>query len=195
LIKEVERGVGGVTLGALFSAFLQISLCAFGGPMLWVRRMVVDKRGWLDDREFAEMLAFCQFLPGPNVVSLVVCVGARFRGLAGALAGLAGFIVIPWTLGFAIGALALRYAELGLLQHVLRGIAAAAAGLIIGTALRLLRPYRAKPAALLFAALAFVGLAVAHLPLLVVVAALVPLGIAAAGAGGGRDRQPAPSAT
>jgi chromate transporter len=170
-----------LTLAALFIGFLEVSLCAFGGPLVWARRMVVDQRHWLSDQEFAETLSFCQFLPGPNIVSLTVCVGARFRGGAGALSALAGFVVIPWTIGFAVGALYLRYAHIAALQHILRGVSAAAAGLIIGTGFRLLLPYRRRPIALLFAALAFAGLAFAGMPLLLVVVVLVPLSIAAAG--------------
>jgi chromate transporter len=178
---EISRSPPVPTLAALFVAFLQISMCAFGGPLAWARRALVDRRRWLSDREFAEILSFCQFMPGPNVVSLTVCVGSKFRGGAGALAALGGFVAIPWSIGFAVGALLLSYAQAGLLQHILHGIAAAAAGLIIGTGLRLLTPYRRRPIALLFAAAAFTGLALAKLPLLTVVVVLVPLSIAAAG--------------
>jgi chromate transporter len=170
-----------VTLPALFLAFMEVSLCAVGGPLVWARRMMIEKRHWLSDQEFAEVLSFCQFLPGPNVVSLTVCIGARFRGAAGALAALSGFVVIPWSVGFAVGAILLSHAHAAVLQGMLRGIAAAAAGLIIGTGVRLLLPQRRKPAALLFAALAFAGLALVHLPLLLIVAVLIPLSVATAG--------------
>jgi chromate transporter len=167
-------------LGALFGAFLKVSMYGFGGPIVWARRIIVEERGWLGDAEFADILSFCQFLPGPNVVSVTVCIGARFRGPAGALAALAGFILIPWTVGFALGAMLLSYAQTTVLQGCLRGIAAAAAGLIIATGIRLLMPHRQRPVALAFAALAFAGLAVLRLPLLVVVLGLVPLSIALA---------------
>jgi chromate transporter len=170
-----------ITLPALYVAFLEVSLCAIGGPLVWARRMMVEKRHWLNDQEFAEILSFCQFMPGPNVVSLTVCVGARFRGLAGALAALCGFVVIPLCLGFVLGAVLLAHVHVPALQGALRGVAAAAAGLIIGTGLRLLLPQRRRPAALVFAALAFAGLAFARLPLVLVVTVLIPLSIAAAG--------------
>ena len=146
-----------VTLPALFGTFLTVSMYGFGGPIVWARRIIVDQRGWLGDVEFADILSFCQFLPGPNVVSLSVCIGAKFRGPTGALAALAGFILVPWTVGFALGAVFLSYAQTAVLQGLLRGVAAAAAGLIIGTGIRLLRPYRRRPVALGFAALAFAG--------------------------------------
>jgi chromate transporter len=168
------------TLGALFLAFLKVSMYGFGGPIVWARRILVVERHWLSDSEFADILSFCQFLPGPNVVSITVCIGAKFRGAAGALAALAGFILLPWTVGFALGLMFLSYAQTALLQGVLRGVAAAAAGLIIATGIRLLLPHRHRPVALAFAALAFVGLAVAKFPLLTVVVGLVPLSIAMA---------------
>ncbi len=175
-----------VTLPALFVTFLKVSLAGFGGPIVWARRIVVERQRWMSDAEFADLLTLCQFLPGPNVVSIAVCVGAKFRGSAGALAGLAGFILVPCAVGFALGALFLNYAHLGLLQNFLRGISAAAAGLIIATGARLLLPQRRRPVALLFAVLAFAGLAVVKLPLLLVVLALAPLSIAAAAIEGAR---------
>lgn len=170
-----------VTLPVLFVGFLQVSLCAFGGGLVWVRRMVVERQRWLDDAEFADILSLCQFMPGPNGASIAVCVGARLRGAAGAIVSLSGFIALPWTIGFALGALYLQNTEIGVLQGILRGISAAAAGLIIATGLKLLLPQRRRPAALLFAALGFAGLVFVKLPLLVVVLALAPLSIAVAG--------------
>ena len=186
---EEEGAAPQVTLPALFGTFLLVSMYGFGGPIVWARRVVVEQRGWLGDRDFADILAFCQFLPGPNVVALSVCIGAKFRGAAGALAAMAGFILAPWAVGFALGAVFLAYAQTAWLQGLLRGIAVAAAGLIIGTGVRLLRPHRRRPVALGFAALAFAGLALVKMPLLIVVLALVPLSIAFAGSA----PQPAPA--
>lgn len=169
-----------VTIPALFAGFLTASLCAFGGGMVWVHRMVVEQRRWLSDLEFAEILSLCQFMPGPNGPSLAVCVGARLRGVAGAIACLAGFITIPCMLGFLVGILYLQHADVVIMQNILRGIAAAAAGLIIGTGLKLLMPHRRRRAAMLFAALGFAGLALVKLPLLIVLLALAPLSIAVA---------------
>ncbi len=169
-----------VSLAALFLTFMQLSLCGFGGGIVWVRRMVVERRQWIADQDFADILSLCQFMPGPNVASITVCVGNRLRGLAGSLAALSGFIIVPWTTGFAVGALYLHFAYIGPLQGILRGVSAAAAGLIIATGIKLLLPHRTRPLALVFAVLGFVGLAVLKLPLLWVVVALAPLSIGAA---------------
>ncbi len=184
-LREANSGTR-VTLPALFIGFLKVSLCAFGGGLVWARRMVVDRQRWLSEQEFADVLSLCQFMPGPNIASITVCVGSKLRGTPGAIVSLTGFIVIPWTIGFALGTLYLHYAHIPILQNILRGISAAAAGLIIATGLRLLMPYRGSKLALLFAALGFVGLVFAKLPLLVVVLALAPLSIAAARFAGAR---------
>ena len=66
------------------------------------------------------------------------------------------------------------------LQNILGGLSAAAAGLLIATGIRLLMPHRRHPAGLLLAALAFAGMAFTKLPLPVVLLGLAPLGIAVA---------------
>jgi chromate transporter len=144
MTETVEaRSVGErVTLAALFFSFLKVSLCGFGGGLVWARRIVVERQRWVDDREFAEILTLCQFMPGPNIVGITTCVGSRLRGPVGAVAAVAGFILIPWTIGLALGALCLHYARLAVLQNVLGGLSAAAAGLVIATGVRLLMPHR-----------------------------------------------------
>jgi chromate transporter len=180
--------VRSVSLPLLFIDFLKVGLCGFGGGLVWARRMVVDRRGWLNEQEFADLLSLCQFMPGPNVASITVCVGARLRGAPGAVAALAGFILVPWIVGFSLGVLLLDHAHNAILQRILIGISAAAAGLMIGTGGRLLLPYRTHTTPLIFAALAL-GLALfVKLPLLAVLLAVAPLSIVTVAYQGGRAR-------
>ncbi|HEY4462323.1 MAG TPA: chromate transporter, partial [Streptosporangiaceae bacterium] len=148
--QNVERPV---SLAALFTAFLTVSLCGVGGGggIVWARRIAVDNRRWIKDVEFADIVSLCQFMPGPNIVGIAVCVGAKVRGAIGTIAALSGFLVIPWAVGFTLGVLCLEFAHLTVLRNILGGIAAAAAGLLIATGVRLLMPHRRRPAALLFA--------------------------------------------
>src|ERR1700757_1428509 len=164
-----------VALSALFLAFLKISLCGFGGGLFWARRVIVEQRQWMDDQEFAETLTLCQLMPGPNIVGITVCVGAKLRGAIGAVAAVAGFVLLPLTLGLTLGAVILQHAQLAVLRNVLGGLSAAAAGLLTGTGLRLLLPLRSRPTALVFAVLAFAGMAFTRLPLPAVLFALAPL--------------------
>lgn len=172
-----------VSLAALFAAFLKVSLCGIGGGggLVWSRRIAVDQRQWITEHEFADIVSLCQFMPGPNIVGIAVCIGARTRGAIGTIAAICGFLVIPWGIGLSLGLLYLKYAHLTVLRNILGGVAPAAAGLLIATGIRLLMPHRRRPAALLFAALAFALMAFSKLPLLVVLFGLVPLSIAVAG--------------
>src|ERR1700739_2410967 len=117
-------------LAALFIAFLKVSLCGFGGGLVWARRIVVEQTHWMNDQEFAETLTLCQLMPGPNIVGIAVCVGAKLRGAAGAITAVAGFILVPWTIGLTIGGIVLRNAEIAVLQNILSGLSASAAGLL-----------------------------------------------------------------
>src|SRR5215469_3941551 len=169
-----------VPLVALFTAFLAVSLYGVGGGggIVWARRIAVEKRRWLTDSEFANIVSLCQFMPGPNIVGIAVCVGAKMRGT---IAAVSGFLVIPWAIGLSVGLLFLEYAYLTVFRNILGGIAATAAGLLIATGIRLLMPHRRRPEALLFAGLAFGLITFAKLPLLAVLFVLVPLSIAIAG--------------
>ena len=147
-----------VSLGALFWAFLNVSLFGAGGGIVWTHRVAVDRRRWKGEEEFADIVGLCQFMPGPNVVGIAVCVGAKLRGSVGAAAAVLGFLLIPWTIGFAFGVLFLQYAHFAVIRNILGGVSASAAGLLIATGFRMLRPHRNRPAALVIAAL---GIAIA----------------------------------
>ncbi len=81
--------------GDLFAAFFKIGLCGFGGVAGWVRPVVVDERGWLNDREFGELLGVASVLPGANTVNLAVMLCDRFQGPAGALMALSALLLAP----------------------------------------------------------------------------------------------------
>lgn len=177
-----EASSRAVPLSALFGAFLNVSFWGFGGGLAWARRIVVEQRRWMGDQEFAEVLTLCQLMPGPNIVGIATCVGAKLRGAVGAIAAVAGFILVPWTVGLAVGGIVLQHAEIAVLRNILGGLSAAAAGLLIGTGLRLLMPHRSRWPRLVVAGLAFSGIAFAKLPLPIVLLALAPIGIAIASA-------------
>ena len=176
------------SLRALFYEFLKISLLGFGGGIALARRAVVERRRWLSDTDFVDALTLCQFMPGPNVVGIAVCVGTKTRGLAGALTAFAGFAAVPGAIGFTLALLYLGQTQIPLVQNILSGISAAAAGLMIGTGLRLLRPHRRDPRIITLAALAFGGLAIAKFQLLLLLLVLAPLSVAATVITGAKPR-------
>jgi chromate transporter len=164
-------------LSALFLEFLKVSFLGFGGGIVLAHRAAVERHRWMTEGDFADALTLCQFMPGPNVVGIAVCIGAKTRGLPGALAGFLGFALVPGAVGFALALLYLDQTRIPALEHVLHGISAAAAGLMVATGLRLLRPHRRHAPTLTFAALAFGGLAIARFPLLLVLMVLAPLSV------------------
>ena len=170
-------------LSSIFIACLKVALYGVGGGggLVWARRIAVEQQHWISDQDFADIVSLCQFMPGPNIVGIATCIGARLRGLVGAVSAVAGFLLIPWTVGFGFGLLCLQYARHPVLQHALIGIACAAAGLLIATGIRMLLPHRTRPAAIFFAAAGFALMVFAKLPLPVVLLGVAPISIAWAG--------------
>lgn len=165
------------TLRVLFLAFLAPSVVAFGGALPMVRRMLVEQRRWLTAAEFNDLLALCQFLPGPNTVNLTLAVGSRFRGLPGGLAALAGLLLAPMAIVMGLGTLYARYGGLAPVRHGFAGLAAAAAGLVLATAWKIAWPIRTNGLGIAFAVVTFLAIAVARLPLLPAMLVLVPASI------------------
>lgn len=94
----------------VFMAFLTLGLSSFGGPVAhlgYFRTEFVQRRQWLDDASYADLVALCQFLPGPASSQVGMALGLRRAGWAGALAAWAGF-TLPSALAlmlFAFGVL------------------------------------------------------------------------------------------
>ena len=163
----------------LFAGFLSIGIAGFGGVLPWARRMLVETRHWLTPREFTDVLGLCQFLPGPNIVNVAVAVGGRFGGARGALAALAGLLVAPFAVVVALGALYTAYGHVPAVASAFRGVAAVAAGLVVAMALKMMRAGVTRLGAGVVAGLAFGGIALARLPLVLVLAVLAPLSVLA----------------
>src|SRR6185437_7992549 len=85
----------GISRTTLFRSFVKMGLLGFGGVLPWARRVIVDERRWLTDREFAELIGLCQVFPGPNVVNLSVIIGARTHGPVGSLIAVSAILLVP----------------------------------------------------------------------------------------------------
>jgi len=78
----------------VLGVFLKLGLTSFGGPVAhlgYFRREFVVRRAWLDDRAYADLVALCQFLPGPASSQTGFAVGLMRAGYLGGLAAWAGF--------------------------------------------------------------------------------------------------------
>jgi chromate transporter len=164
----------------LFVRFTQVGVSGFGGVMPWARRMLVEERRWLSSEEFSETLSLCQILPGPNIVNVAVCVGARFRGFRGALAAFMGLLCAPLAIILGLGALFTQYGELPAISAAFRGISAAAAGMIVAMGLKMAASRRLRSPMAAFALAAFIAIALVRMPLGIFLLVAAPASVAAA---------------
>mgnify|MGYP001255534659 CR=1 FL=1 len=93
---EPPPGVPRVALATVLREWGRIGCIGFGGPPAHIgllRQLVVERRGWMDPREFEDAIAVCNLMPGPASTQLAIFCAWRLRGRAGALVGGAAFIV------------------------------------------------------------------------------------------------------
>lgn len=160
----------------LFFAFNRLALQGFGGVLAVAQRELVERRRWLSQAQFVEMLAMSQVLPGPNVVNLALMFGDRFFGLRGAFFALAGMLAVPLVIVMALTLAYAEFAHVPAVAGALRGMGAVAAGLIIATAIKLFGTLHGSrlgmPVCLLLIACTLVAIIWLRWPLIWVLAAL-----------------------
>ena len=127
------------TVREVFGAFLRLGLTSFGGPVAhlgFFREAFVQRRRWLSDRAYADLVALCQFLPGPASSQVGMALGLQRAGWAGMLAAWAAFTLPSAVLlvGFAYGAAALDGAGTGWLDGLKAAAAAVVAQAVLGMA-------------------------------------------------------------
>lgn len=99
-------------VGEVFVVFLLLGMVSFGGPVAhlgYFREAFVERRRWLSDRAYADLVALCQFLPGPASSQVGMAIGLQRAGFGGLLAAWAGFTLPSAVVlvAFAYGAAAL----------------------------------------------------------------------------------------
>src|ERR1700716_1328106 len=97
----------------VLAVFLRLGLTSFGGPVAhlgYFRDELVVRRRWLNDRSYADLVALCQFLPGPASSQVGISIGLLRAGYLGALAAWIGF-TLPSALAMVL--LAYGVAALG----------------------------------------------------------------------------------
>jgi chromate transporter len=121
----------------IFLNFLIIGATSFGGVVPYLRDALVAKRHWLDDKEFVEMLSISQSLPGLNATNMAILAGQKLRGLAGSVAAVLGMCLPGAALMYAVGIFYRLHGDHAWSTAALKGVAAAAVGLILSTVLQL----------------------------------------------------------
>ena len=105
--------------GKIFLIFLQLGLTSFGGPIAhlgYFREVFVSRRKWISEKSFADLLALCQFLPGPASSQVGIGIGLARGGIRGSLAAWLGF-----TLPSAIMMIIFGYGVINFSQNIPSG--------------------------------------------------------------------------
>lgn len=103
--KAAQGSVGSVL--EVFGAFLKLGLTSFGGPIAhlgYFHRELIERRQWLAESEYAQLLALCQFIPGPASSQLGFTLGLLRAGWAGAIAAFVAFTLPSALLLFGFAA-------------------------------------------------------------------------------------------
>ncbi len=137
------------TAGEVFRVFLKLGLTSFGGPIAhlgYFRDELVSRRKWIDETGYADLVALCQFLPGPASSQVGFALGLLRGGPLGALAAWAGF-TLPSALLlilFAFGASSIEGPVGTGLIHGLKVVAVAIVAQAVGGMARNLAPDRER---------------------------------------------------
>jgi chromate transporter len=167
-----------VSLHQIFLEFLFIGATSFGGGVVaYLRDGLVEKRQWVSDQEFVEYLAISQTLPGLNATNMAVLVGDSLRGWVGALTALLAICLPGGSLMFAVGMAYHAGGNNPLVLAALKGVAAAAIGLILATTIKLGKKSLAHVYDLVFVALTVYGVDRLHqsVPRVLIVVGLIAI--------------------
>jgi chromate transporter len=167
-----------VGLNHLLGTFVRLGTMTFGGGVQsWIHREVVDRLGWIDSKSFLSGLTVAQVLPGANPVNLALYVGLQLRGGVGAAVAVFGMLVPAFCTTLILGALYRGYGHLAVVHFVLAGVAAAGVGATLTMGIKVARRLPRDFVTLLIALTVFVLVGVLRLPMIPVVAVMVPLSI------------------
>lgn len=170
---KAQQPTSPTSLWDLFVAFTLLAMQGFGGVLAVAQRELCDRRQWLTQAEFLQLLSTAQVLPGPNVCNLSLMIGDKFFGWRGALVALSGMIAAPLVLLLSLAWALTQAHQVGhwqsTIQDALSGVATVAAGQIIGTVLKLSAPLKehalGAPLCALLAMAAFLMMTWLHWPL------------------------------
>ena len=129
-------------IGELIGLFGKLGVVGFGGPtahLALIEDEVVAKRGWLERQQFVDALAATGIIPGPNSTEMVVHVGYRRAGVAGAIVAGATFIAPAFVMMIALSWAYFRWGDVASISDLFDGIKPAVIAILALTLWRLLK--------------------------------------------------------
>ncbi len=152
-VAETAAPRAAVTIWDIFLEFLTIGATSFGGVVPYLRAALVGKRHWIDDKEFVEMLSISQSLPGLNATNMAILVGEKLHGIMGSVVAILGICLPGGVLMYIVGMVYQQHGDHAWATAALKGVAAAAVGLILSTVVQLSKKSLAGKSDFIFLAL------------------------------------------
>ena len=127
----------------LFSIWAAIGIQSFGGgsaTLYLIRRVTVDRKHWITDDDFTRYWGICQIAPGINILGLVILIGWKMAGAAGAFISLTGLLLPSAAITIGLTALYAGFRDVPLVQAAIGGIVPATVGLGLLLSFTMVRP-------------------------------------------------------
>ncbi len=175
-VASPEAAIALPTERQAFRFWLKLGMISFGGPAGQIAIMhdeLVDRRAWISERRFLHALNFCMALPGPEAQQLASYIGHSMYGVRGAITAGGLFVLPSFVLLCAMSAVYATYGEVATVAGIVRGLSAAVIALVAAAVLRVGGRVIRTPAALAFAAAAFLLILIGvPFPIILALAAL-----------------------
>jgi chromate transporter len=141
--KELRPVAGRVSSWRLFWIWTVIGAQSFGGgsaTLYLIRRVAVERYGWLTDEDFTRNWGICQIAPGINILGLVVLIGWRVQGAAGAVLSLGGLLLPSAAITVSLTSSYSSFREAAVVRAAIAGVVPATVGLGLLLAFSMVRP-------------------------------------------------------
>lgn len=182
--------------GEAFAAFGRIGLLSFGGPAAQIalmHRVLVEEKGWLNEKQFLNALSFCMLLPGPEAMQLATYSGWRLNGIVGGLMAGLLFVLPGAAVILALASIYAWYGSVPLVSSLFLGIKAAVVIIVIEALLKVAKRALKGITPWVIAALAFIGIFFLELPFPLIVLLAALYGFFRKGESQSQDAMPLPA--
>ncbi len=134
-----------VRLRDLFLSFLKIGIFTFGGGYAMIpliEKEIIDNRGWIEKKDFLDLLTIAQSAPGPIALNTAVFIGYKNRGYKGAMATLAGIVIPSFSILLIIALYFSHIRENAIVDAAFKGMRPVVIALILAPVVSLIRPMK-----------------------------------------------------